>query len=181
MSTFELSIGVQTTLTAAIKQFLDLTARVTPRWFNKPKFHILLHLPEHVCCSGPAILFATETFESFNALIRDHSVHSNRQAPSRDIGLGFAYANRIRHLTSGGKFRFSVIEKRDPADGHDINSAEKDHFTVIRDDFRTIGPDALHFIKSNQQLRKYIGIPDSVSNNCGRGIVAVSAVRLCFC
>ncbi|KIK11230.1 hypothetical protein PISMIDRAFT_19713 [Pisolithus microcarpus 441] len=35
-------------LQAAIDHFLNCTARWTPRWFNKPKFHILRHLPDHI-------------------------------------------------------------------------------------------------------------------------------------
>ena len=145
---------------------MDLTARVTPRWFNKPKFHILLHLPEHIRRFGPSILFATETFESYNALIRDHSIHSNRQGPSRDIGLGFAYANRIRHLTSGGKFRVGELKKRGASDNPEVDSAQKlkDDQTASYDDYRTIGPDALQFIKSNQKFRRYIGFPDCESD-----------------
>ncbi len=73
-------------------------------WFNKPKFHILVHLPDHIRRFGPAMLFATEGFESFNAVIRDKSVHSNCLAPSRDIALAFAQANRICHLRSKGLF-----------------------------------------------------------------------------
>lgn len=89
---------------AAINHFLRCTARWTPRWFNKPKFHIIRHLVAHVRRFGPAILFATEGFESFNAIVRSKSVHSNRHAPSRDIAQAFARANRIRHLLSGGRF-----------------------------------------------------------------------------
>ncbi|KAG6808386.1 hypothetical protein H0H92_004302, partial [Tricholoma furcatifolium] len=88
----------------AIDAFLDCTCRMTPRWFNKPKFHIVLHLPEHVRRFGPAMLFATEGFESFNAIIRSASIHSNRHAPSRDIAQRMAKGNRIRHMLSGGKF-----------------------------------------------------------------------------
>ncbi|KAI9067152.1 hypothetical protein FKP32DRAFT_1684097 [Trametes sanguinea] len=91
-------------LQAAIDYFLDCTAAWTPRWFNKPKFHILRHLVEHIRRFGPAVLFATEGFESFNAVIRSKSIHSNRQAPSRDIARAFARANRTRHLLSGGVF-----------------------------------------------------------------------------
>ncbi|KAJ7857099.1 hypothetical protein B0H14DRAFT_2578514 [Mycena olivaceomarginata] len=91
-------------LTAEINHFLVCAARWTTRWFNKPKFHILLHLPAHIRRFGPAILFATEAFESFNAIIRAKSVHSNRHAPSRDIARAFAQGNRIRHLLSGGLF-----------------------------------------------------------------------------
>ncbi|KAH7923808.1 hypothetical protein BV22DRAFT_1105892 [Leucogyrophana mollusca] len=58
----------------AIDHFLNCTARWTPR------------------------------FESFNAVVRDHSVHSNRRAPSRDIGRGMARCNRVRHLLLGGFF-----------------------------------------------------------------------------
>jgi hypothetical protein len=71
-------------------------------WFNKPKFHLLLHIPFHVRLFGPAILFATEGFESFNAVIRAQSTHSNRQAPSRDIAASFSYMHATRHLVSGG-------------------------------------------------------------------------------
>ncbi|KAJ7751599.1 hypothetical protein B0H16DRAFT_1839904 [Mycena metata] len=91
-------------LTAEIENFLLCAARWTNRWFNKPKFHIFVHLPAHIRRFGPAILFATEAFESFNAIIRAKSVHSNRHAPSRDIAHAFAQGNRIRHLLSGGLF-----------------------------------------------------------------------------
>jgi hypothetical protein len=66
---------------------------------------------EHIKHFGPAILFATEAFESFNAIIRAKSVHSNRHAPSRDIAQGFAQGNRIRHLLSGGRFLLNPSSK----------------------------------------------------------------------
>ncbi|KAF9056802.1 hypothetical protein BDP27DRAFT_1433532 [Rhodocollybia butyracea] len=83
-----------------INQFLLRAAKWSIRWFNKPKFHILVHLPEHICRFGPAFLFATEIFESFNAIIHSKSIHSNRLAPSRDIAWVFAKQNRIRHMLS---------------------------------------------------------------------------------
>ncbi|KAF8504147.1 hypothetical protein JB92DRAFT_2738424, partial [Gautieria morchelliformis] len=70
------------TLRTHIAELLDCVCAWTPRWFNKPKFHLLLHLPDHVRLFGPASLFATESFESFNAVIRGWSIHSNRSAPS---------------------------------------------------------------------------------------------------
>ncbi|KAJ7127459.1 hypothetical protein C8R43DRAFT_897443, partial [Mycena crocata] len=91
-------------LEAAIKHFLDCTCRLTLQWFNKPKFHVILHLPAHVKRFGPAMLFATEGFESFNAIIRSCSVHSNRHAPSLDIASKMARGNRVRHLLSRGFF-----------------------------------------------------------------------------
>ncbi|KAL1685525.1 hypothetical protein GGG16DRAFT_118784 [Schizophyllum commune] len=88
----------------AITNFMDRVCILTPQWFNKPKFHVLLHLPDHIRRFGPAMLFATEGFESFNAVIREASVHSNRHAPSRDIATQMARRNRVRHLLSGGLF-----------------------------------------------------------------------------
>ncbi|KAJ7475625.1 hypothetical protein B0H11DRAFT_2427303 [Mycena galericulata] len=88
--------------------FLDCTCRLTLNWFNKPKFHVILHLPAHIRRFGPAMLFATEGFESFNAIIRACSVHSNRHAPSHDIAVRMARGNRLRHLLSGGFFRKNV-------------------------------------------------------------------------
>lgn len=55
------------------------------------------------------MLFATEGFESFNAIIRSFSVHSNHQAPSRDIAAGMAHHSRIRHLLSSGLFHVPRI------------------------------------------------------------------------
>jgi hypothetical protein len=51
------------------------------------------------------MIFATEGFESFNAIIRCASIHSNRHAPSKDIAERMAKGNRIRHLLAGGFFR----------------------------------------------------------------------------
>ncbi|KAH7879373.1 hypothetical protein F5879DRAFT_771436, partial [Lentinula edodes] len=48
------------TLELAIDRFLDCAVNWTPRWFNKPKFHIIKHLPMHIRRFGPAILYATE-------------------------------------------------------------------------------------------------------------------------
>ncbi|KAF8260388.1 hypothetical protein EI94DRAFT_1773711 [Lactarius quietus] len=65
-------------------------------------FHFILHLLAHIRCFGPAVLFATETFESYNAIIWGKSVHSNRLAPSRNIAIAFAHYSRVRHLLSSG-------------------------------------------------------------------------------
>lgn len=51
---------------------------------------------------GPAILCATETFESFNFVIRGRSINSNRHAPSLDIAKVFSHMHAVRHLVSGG-------------------------------------------------------------------------------
>ena len=102
---------IQACLEIAITEFLYRTICWTPHWFNKPKFHFILHIPTHIRRFGPAVLFATETFESYNAVIRGKSVHSNRLAPSRDIALAFANYSRVRHLLSGGRHFFRETEE----------------------------------------------------------------------
>jgi hypothetical protein len=57
------------------------------------------------------LLFATEIFESFNAIIRAWSIHSNRLAPSRDIAMHAAALARIRHLFAGGYFQAASDEE----------------------------------------------------------------------
>jgi hypothetical protein len=67
----------QERLENAIDDFLAATALWNTRWFNKPKFHIILHIIQHIPLFGPAMLYATETFETFNFVIRARSIHSN--------------------------------------------------------------------------------------------------------
>ncbi|KAI0782792.1 hypothetical protein C8Q75DRAFT_795782 [Abortiporus biennis] len=129
-------------LESAIDYFLNCTARWTPRWFNKPKFHIIQHLPPHVRRFGPAPLFATEAFESFNAVIRSQSVHSNRQAPSRDIGRGLAQCNRTRHLLSGGHFMPCSQAERKA-----FSQSRTQPFSDNEKDWHTAGPRALALAK----------------------------------
>ncbi|KAG6819617.1 hypothetical protein H0H93_010245 [Arthromyces matolae] len=140
------------TLETAIDEFLLRVAHWTPRWFNKPKFHIFLHLPTHIRRFGPAILFATEGFESFNAVIRAKSVHSNRQAPSRDIALGFAQGSRIRHYMSGG---YILTRKNDPLE----------NTTVAGDNIEssTVGWGPLSIISRPSIITDYLGhrFPDN--------------------
>ena len=43
-----------------------------------------------------------EAFESFNMVIRDHSIHSNRHTPSYNIALGFVHSSCVYYLISDG-------------------------------------------------------------------------------
>ncbi|KAF7971893.1 hypothetical protein HWV62_19513 [Athelia sp. TMB] len=90
------------TLQHAIDEFLIATALWNTQWFNKAKFHLFVHVPYHVRRYGPGILYATETFESYNLVIRLRSIHSTKHAPSKDIGQSFAHLHAVRHLVSGG-------------------------------------------------------------------------------
>ena len=56
----------------------------------------------HIQRFGPAILFATEGFESYNFIIRLRSILSNRHAPSVDIANAMSFMHAVRHLVSGG-------------------------------------------------------------------------------
>ncbi|KAF9808715.1 hypothetical protein IEO21_07777 [Rhodonia placenta] len=120
-----------------IRHFLLCAARWTIRWFNKPKFHIILHLVEHIRRFGPAILFATEAFESFNA------------APSRDIAHAFAQGNRIRHLVSGGLFCF----------GEEEAGAECGPMSVA-DSWHSIGPGPRSLVEGDGSatVLRYLGL-----------------------
>lgn len=148
--------------------------RCTPRWCNKPKFHIILHLVEHIRLFGPATLYATEKFESCNALIRDLSVHSNRQAPSRDIGKGFAHANRIRHLTSGGKFIFKQTHNSSGLlqDSSVASIAPEDKADA--GNYRSIGRAVVDLVENDETLRKFCAFPPSVSVLRGAQIIIFS-------
>jgi hypothetical protein len=88
-----------------IQKFLFYIIRTTEQWINKPKFHMLVHLPESIERFGPASLFATEKFESYNGVLRNASIHSNCQSPGKDIAITFANYKVIRHLICGGHFQ----------------------------------------------------------------------------
>ncbi|KAH9946550.1 hypothetical protein B0H21DRAFT_822615 [Amylocystis lapponica] len=75
----------------AITNFMAATTLWTTQWFNKPKFHLFLHLLGHIRRFGPAALYSTEGFESYNLVIRLRSIHSNRHAPSDDIAENFSF------------------------------------------------------------------------------------------
>lgn len=82
---------------------LNVTALCSPSiLLTKPKFHFLVHLPAYIERFGPAILFSTERYESYNAVFRAASIFSNRMAPSRDIASCFANMDRVKHTVTGG-------------------------------------------------------------------------------
>ncbi|KAJ7502333.1 hypothetical protein B0H11DRAFT_1712900, partial [Mycena galericulata] len=143
-------------LTKEIDHFLLCAARWTNRWFNKPKFHIFLHLPEHIRRFGPAILFATEAFESFNAIIRAKSVHSNRHAPSRDIAQAFAQGNRIRHLLSGGVFQLADTTVEQPHSAEELPS--RGAFSRDRSEWRSIGDGPVRLVSGRSTITHYLGL-----------------------
>ncbi|PLW52727.1 hypothetical protein PCANC_16005 [Puccinia coronata f. sp. avenae] len=89
-------------LTLHINQFICLIIKSNAQWVNKAKLHMLLHLPQSIRRFGPALLFSTEKFESYNGVLRKSSIHSNRHSPSRDIAVTFANYSALKFLVSGG-------------------------------------------------------------------------------
>ncbi|KAG0139413.1 hypothetical protein CROQUDRAFT_15724, partial [Cronartium quercuum f. sp. fusiforme G11] len=68
---------------------------------NKPKIHQLQHLVDMIQQLGPAPLFGTKKFKSYNTVLCEASVHSNHQSPSHDIATTFMTANLLCMLLSG--------------------------------------------------------------------------------
>ncbi|KAI8461540.1 hypothetical protein BY996DRAFT_8404742, partial [Phakopsora pachyrhizi] len=89
-------------ITYFTQDFLLKLISASAQWVNKPKFHMLIHLSQSIARFGPASLFATEKFESYNGVVRQASIHSNRQSPSRDIANNFLNYSALRYCFSGG-------------------------------------------------------------------------------
>ncbi|KAA1082180.1 hypothetical protein PGTUg99_025472 [Puccinia graminis f. sp. tritici] len=86
-----------------IKIFLWHALNSSAQWVNKPKLHMLIHLPESIERFGPASLFSTENFESYNSLLRTASVHSNRHQPGRDVAVTFLNYQMLRLILSNAR------------------------------------------------------------------------------
>ncbi|KAG9121224.1 hypothetical protein FRC07_002910 [Ceratobasidium sp. 392] len=97
---------------ATINDFLYTVAKSVPALVvQKAKIHLLVHMPLFVRRFGPLLGPNSERYESFNSVFRSVSVHSNRQAPSRDIANAFATFDRVKHIISGG-YWFDSNSKR---------------------------------------------------------------------
>ncbi|KAF8480670.1 hypothetical protein JB92DRAFT_3133082 [Gautieria morchelliformis] len=171
-------------LDLAIHYFLDCTAKWTPWWFNKPKFHIVLHLTEHIRKFGPAILFATEQFESFNAMIRSKSVHSNRHAPSRDIAMAFAQGNWIRHLMSAGFVRAPQALSQGAGDRPGRQERHSPSLSLppsptLAGTWRQIGDAPLSLITPGSIVRMYLGVDETPPRVLGMAAL-VGSQRLMY-
>lgn len=95
-----------------VNRFLAHIFKMTTQWTNKPKLHMLTHLAHLIKRFGPAILFATEGFESFNGVLRAASIHTNRQSSGRDIATSFLEDNLLCALLTGATFEDSKLNIR---------------------------------------------------------------------
>jgi len=99
-------------LSRTISDFLNITAQCAPSiLISKPKFHFLVHLPAFIRRFGPAIIFSTERYESFNHVFRLTCIFSNRQAPSRDTCTIFVRNDTIKHIATGGYWYDAHVER----------------------------------------------------------------------
>ncbi|KAA1112435.1 hypothetical protein PGTUg99_006029 [Puccinia graminis f. sp. tritici] len=84
---------------------------MTAQWSKKPKFHMLLHLPASIKRFGPASLFATEKFESFNGVVRNAAIQINRHSPGHDIAIIFSNYQIEQLLVSGAHLYDSTVQE----------------------------------------------------------------------
>ncbi|EIW76342.1 hypothetical protein CONPUDRAFT_158364 [Coniophora puteana RWD-64-598 SS2] len=114
-------------LTRSIHDFLNITCKCAPSIIiSKGKYHFLVHLPAYIRRFGPAIIFSTERYESFNHVFRLSCIFSNRQAPSRDSCTAFALQDVVKHLATGGFF-YDKPRKQWIQAGQFVRTYLKDH------------------------------------------------------
>ncbi|KAF8868695.1 hypothetical protein BD779DRAFT_1459482 [Infundibulicybe gibba] len=132
-------------LSRVIEDFLTITAQCAPSiLLSKPKFHFLIHIPGYIRRFGPAILFSTERYESFNHVFRLTCIHSNRQAPSRDSCRTFSIQDRMKHIVFGG-YWLDPTSKRWVRAGHEI----------------------LHYVKADPARARYLGFTSAATTTPG--------------
>ncbi|KAI9571213.1 hypothetical protein HD554DRAFT_1998148, partial [Boletus coccyginus] len=126
------------TLSLVIDDFLVISAQCAPSiLLTKAKFHFLVHLPMFIRRFGPAILFSTERYESFNGVYRLSSVYSNRQAPSRDACHLFAEQDNVMHVMSGGTWHDPTAQK-----------------------WAKAGPGVVEYFNAHPHQRRLLGFPN---------------------
>ncbi|KAJ7842912.1 hypothetical protein B0H13DRAFT_2364971 [Mycena leptocephala] len=101
----------------------------------------------HIRRFGPAILFDTKAFESFNAIIRVKSVHSNRHAPSQDIAKAFA----------------------------DNQQAPAPKFPKDPNMWKTVGAGPKHLVNSPNTVTSYLGLDKKTKPTPGRWLGIIPA------
>ncbi|KAL9934049.1 hypothetical protein V8E36_007131 [Tilletia maclaganii] len=91
--------------------YIAFTKVLPTELVKKPKLHILSHSIAQVRRFGPLPTVSAERFESYNTIVREASILSNRKAPSRDIARRVADEEMVRDIVSGA-FYFDHSEKK---------------------------------------------------------------------
>ncbi|KAL9940827.1 hypothetical protein V8E36_000315 [Tilletia maclaganii] len=97
--------------TLAQSFYIAFTKVLPTELVKKPKLHILSHSIAQVRRFGPLPTVSAERFESYNTIVREASILSNRKAPSRDIARRVADEEMVRDIVSGA-FYFDYSEKK---------------------------------------------------------------------
>lgn len=122
----------------------------------KVKLHLLTHLQTDIRRFGPLVGCSTEIFESFNAVFRQCSVLSNRQAPSRDIAIQFGKQEGFKHRVTSGWWQ------------------------ADNGDWVQVGPGIKNFVANNLEILENVGLssktPDvpGISHACSHGSQSLS-------
>lgn len=112
-----------------------------------------MHLPFYIRRFGPALLFSTERYESYNAIFRAASIYSNRQAPSRDIAWTFAGMDCTKHIATGGWWKDSKTKK-----------------------WVCAAPKVLRYILDHKEHAKLVGLPVKQAREPGMCLILASTV-----
>ena len=102
---------------------------------------------------GPAILFSTERYESFNHVFRLTSIYSNRQAPSHNACQLFAAQDHVKHVVTGGFWN-------DPLVGKWVKA----------------GPAIIKYINDHPHLCCLLGFPSGESPEVGKYLRSVHSM-----
>nr|GAT45532.1 predicted protein [Mycena chlorophos] len=143
-------------LTVAVANVLDAFSALDPsKMITKFKLQLLPHIPLDAERFGPLVGVATENFEAFNAVFRAASIHSNHQAPSRDIALQLAAQEATRHQLFGGYW-----------------------FDSKSQSWVRAGPGVREFIARDTSLQRMLGFNPSVDPLPGRPLPSLKSFRL---
>ncbi|KAL9939074.1 hypothetical protein V8E36_001887 [Tilletia maclaganii] len=95
----------KTHLTSLLQRFYMAITRVLPEeLIKKPKLHVLSHAVEATQRFGPLPTVSAERFESFNTIVREASILSNRRNPSRDIARRVTDEEMMCDIIAGATF-----------------------------------------------------------------------------
>lgn len=103
-------------LTRAISDLDDALAggatdKGSSRLGNKPKLHLLHHLPEDIARFATAIHFGTEKDKRSNKFIRKHILHTKRKLPSPDVLALFGQQFMFRQIVDGASWTTATGER----------------------------------------------------------------------
>jgi hypothetical protein len=91
-------------------------------------------------------------------------VHSNRQAPSRDIALAFAHNNRVRHLLSGGRHFFRDDDQSQKYSDTFKSLVGRGTFSIhagMAGIWRQVSTTAISLVEKDSPIASYIGLTDN--------------------